>query len=189
MPLTITPTSICNSALIKLGQEPVEDITSDTKNARLCNARYSFVRNKVLEDGNWKFATKTAELASIDTITPIMDWKNAFQLPSDFLKMLRAEDWKQEFEILDGYLHANEDPIKIKYIYECTNTGLYSYSFAECLSWRLAADISYAITQSNTVAQLMMQGYEMDLKAARFTDSHKQSPQGPIVDNWIDVRF
>jgi hypothetical protein len=102
--------------------------------------------------------------------------------------MIRGEDWKQDFETLDGYLHANDENIIIKYIYECTNTGLWSYSFAQCLSWRIAAELAYAITKSNTVAQSMMAGYSMDVKEARYNDAHKKSPEGPVVDSYIDVR-
>lgn len=187
MALTISEVSICNAALVKLGGELISSLSADTKTSRLCNNAYERLRNKVLEDHPWRFATKTAELASI-VGTPRMDWTYQFQLPADFLRMQRAEDWKQEFEILDGYLHANEDPIIIKYTQECTNTGLFSYAFAECLSWRIAAELAYALTNSSTIAELMYKGYEMDLKSARYSDAHKMSPQGPVVDNWIDVR-
>lgn len=185
--LTITPVLVCNMALIKLGADPITSLSQDTKNARLCNAVFEMLRNKVLEDHPWGFATKTVTLASI-VGTPLMDWTYQFQLPSDFLKMVRGEDWKQEFDTLDGYLHANDDPIIIKYIFECTNSGLWSYAFANCLSWRVAAEIAYAITKSNTVATTMMAGYEMDLKSARYNDAHKKSPEGPVADSYIDVR-
>lgn len=191
MPLAISEVSICNAALVKLGQDLINSLTQDTKNARLCNNAYYRLRNKVFEDHPWRFATKTETLAVVDSsiFAPIMDWAYVYQIPTDFIRMVRGEDWKQEYEILDGYIHANEAPLKIKYVYENTNTQQYSYAFAECLSWRIAAEISYAVTQSNSVAQTMMAGYEMDLKAARYADSHKKSPQGPVVDSFIDVRF
>lgn len=185
--LAISPVLICNLALIKLGAEPISSITEDGKNASLCNAVFEILRNEVLEGHAWSFATKTVTLASI-VGTPLMDWTYQFQLPSDFLKMVRAEDWKQEFDTLDGYLHSNDDPMIIKYVFECTNVGLWSYSFAQCLSWRIAAELSYAITKSNAVAQTMMAGYAMSLKEARYNDSHKKTPEGPIVDSYIDVR-
>jgi hypothetical protein len=175
---------------VKLGAELITSLSQDTKNARLCNARYSFVRNKVLEDHPWRFATKTVELASIDedTYTPSMDWQYGFQLPSDFLRVIRGESWKQEFEIHDGYLNANDDPFILKYTFECTNTGLYSISFAECVSWLLASDLAYAITRSTTVAETMYKGYQMSLREARYNDAHKMSPQGPVADSFVDVR-
>lgn len=185
--LVITPVLICNMALVKLGADPISSLSQDTKNARLCNSVFEILRNKVLEDHTWSFATKTATLASI-VGTPLMDWTYQFQLPSDLLKIIRPESWKQDFATLDGYLHANDDPIIIKYIYENTNSGTWSYSFATALSWRIAAEIAYNITKSNTVATTMMAGYDMDIKAARYNDAHNKSPEGPVTDSYIDVR-
>lgn len=190
MTLAISAVSISNLALVKLGQEPISSLTQDTKNARLCNAVFEACRNEVLEGHPWSFATKTAELASIDGDEDTLgEWNFLYQKPADFLKMLRGEDWKQEFEIRDAYLMANDEPLKIKYIFECTNTGLWSYSFAQCLSWRVAAEIAYAVTRSNTVAETMMKGYAMSLKEARYNDSHKRSPEQPVIDDFLDVRF
>lgn len=185
--LSISEVSICNAALLKLGAELISSLSQDTKTARLCLNAYGRLRNKVLEDHPWRFATKTQELSAI-VGTPEMDWTYQFQLPADFLRMQRAEDWKQEFAILDGYLHANDNPIIIRYTCEETNTQKFSSGFAECLSWRIAAELAYALTNSSTIAELMYKGFEMDLKAARYSDAHKMSPQGPVVDNWIDVR-
>lgn len=185
--LVITPVMICNMALIKLGADTITSLSQDTKNARLCNAVFELMRNKVLEDHPWGFATKTTQLASI-VATPLMDWTYQYQLPADFLKMVRGEDWKQSFEIVDGYLHANDTPIIIKYIWENTNSGTWSYSFATCLSWRIAAELSYAITKSKTLMDTMIAGYAADLAAARYNDAHKKTPEGPVVDSYIDVR-
>lgn len=183
----ITETSICNGGLIKLGADPISSLSEDVKNARLCNARYEFLRNEVLESHPWVFATKIAELASV-VWTSNNEWQYKFALPTDYLQMQRGEDWKQDFEVFDGYLYANESPIKIKYTAEITAASRFSTVFAECLSWRIAAELAYAITNSNTVAEQMMKAYMLALKEARYADAHKRSPEGPVVDSFIDVR-
>lgn len=188
MTLAISELSVCNGALVKLGQEPISSLSQDTKNARLCNAVFAICRNEVLEGHAWYFATKTAELASVVVEDTLSEYTYVYEKPADMLKMIRGEDWKQEFEIRDAYLMANDEPLYIKYIFECTNTGLWSYSFAQCLSWRIAAEISYAVTKSNTVAQTMMAGYSMSLKEARYNDAHKRSPEKPVIDSLLDVR-
>jgi hypothetical protein len=188
MTLAISAVSISNMALVKLGQEPISALSQDTKNARLCNAVFATCRNEVLEGHPWAFATKTVELASVVVEDTMSEYSYVYQLPADFLKMIRGEDWKQEFEIRDAYLMANEEPLFIKYIWENTNTGTWSASFAQCLSWRIAAEISYAVTKSNTVATSMMAGYAMSLKEARYNDAHKRSPEKPVIDSFVDVR-
>lgn len=184
----ITEVSICNSALIKLGAEQIQSLSDDTKNARLCAARYAMIRNKVLEDHPWAFATKTVSLTSLAGVTP-RDWTYAFAYPADFLKMIMSTDWDSEYDTIDNQLVADDPEIVIKYIYKNTNPATYTYAFAECLSWRIAADLAYAITNSKEVAGLMIQGYQADLSAARYNDAHKKSPEGPYADTWIDARF
>jgi len=176
-------------ALVKLGQEPISSLSQDTKNARLCNAVFEMCRNEVLEGHPWYFATKTVELASVAVADPNGEFQYVYQLPADFLKIIYVDDWKQTFEIRDGYLMCDEEPVKLKYLFENSNPGTWSYSFAQCLSWRVAAEISYAVTTSNTVATTMIAGFDMSLKSARYNDSHKRSPEGPIADSFIDVRY
>lgn len=188
MALAISDVSICNSGLIKLGKEPISSLTQENKTARLCNAVFASLRNEVLESHPWHFATKTIELASVVGEDPLGEYQHIFQLPSDFLRPIYVDDYKQEYEIRDGYLMANDQPVLLKYIFENTNTGTWSHSFAQCLSWRVAAEIGYALTQSMSVAETMYKGYDMSLKAARYNDSHKRSSTTPILDSFIDVR-
>ncbi len=184
----ISDVSICNSALVKLGADLISSLSDDTKNARLCNARFPHLRNMVLEVHPWAFATKTVELASLASPVTESEYGYAFQKPADCLKIIRGEDWDESFETVDGYLMGDNDPFILKYIWKNTNAGTYSYAMAECLSWRIAADLAYALTQSKEVAKLMMEGYEMDLKAARYHDAHKKTPEGLYANTWIDSR-
>jgi hypothetical protein len=188
MTLAISAISICNSGLIKLGQEPISSLAQDTKTARLCNAIFEVCRNEVLEAHPWCFATKTQELASVVAEDTLEIWQYLYQLPADFLKPVLVDDEKQEYEIRDGYLMADNEPVVLKYIYENTNTGTWSYSFAQCLSWRIAAEIAYALTNSTTIAEAMFKGYDMSLRAARYNDSLKKAPHKVILDSFIDVR-
>lgn len=190
MTLAISEVSICNMALVKLGQEPISSLSSDTKLARLCNAVFAPCRNEVLESHPWSFATKTMEMASVSDAEDTMgEWNYAYLKPADFLKMIRGEDWKQDYEIRDTYLLANEEPLIIKYIFENTNTGTWSYTFAQCLSWRIAAELAYAVKTSTALFERMIAGYQMSLKEARYNDAHNKSPEGPVLDSFIDQRF
>jgi hypothetical protein len=185
----ISDVSICNSALIKLGQDLIDSLSDDIKTARYCNARFPHIRNLVLEAHPWACATKTAELAPVSSpVTEQEDWDYAFEKPEAFLKMVRGEDWDVEFDTFDTYLMSNENPFVIKYIWKNTNAGTYSYHLAECIAWRLAADLAYALTQSREVSDQMMKGYEMDLKNARFHDAQKKTPEILQANTWVDAR-
>jgi len=185
----ITDVSICNSALIKLGVNVIGGLDEDTKAARLCKARLAYLRNKVLEDHNWGFATKFVELASVSVGSlDLNGWGYAYQVPADFLRMQRGEDWDEAYETFNAYLLADVEPSKIRYTAKITDPGKFTYAFAECLSWRLAADLAYALVNSREVGETMMKGYLMDLSAARYNDAHKKSPEGMYANTWIDAR-
>lgn len=185
----ISDVSICSSALIKLGQEPISDLTSDTKAVRVCNARFAPIRNSVLESYEWSVATRTIQLAAAADVTIDMDWAYAFHPPADLLKIVRGEDWYDEYEIFSGILYADTAPFTIKYIWKNTNSASYTYCLAECISWRLAADIAYVMTNSQPTAEAMLKGYELELRNARYSDSHKKTPQPLISEDFIRSRF
>jgi hypothetical protein len=188
MTLAISEVSISNMALVKLGQEPITSISQDTKNARLCNAVFEICRNEVLESHPWAFATKTVEMATVDAEDTMEEWAHLYQLPADHLRPICIFDEKEEYEIRDGYLMCNSEPVVFKYIWENTNPGTWSYTFAQCLSWRIAAEIAYAVTKSTTVAEKMMAGFTMSLGPARYNDAHKKGSTTVIVDDFLDVR-
>lgn len=185
----ISAVSICSSALIKLGNEPITSLNDDNKPARLCSARYAPLRNAVLEAHDWGFATKTVELAPLVGVTIDFDWAYAYEPPADLLKMLRLEDYFDDYEIFNQILYADRNPLKIKYIWLNKNEASYSYSFAECVAWRMAADLAYALTNSTTISDSMAKGYEMELKVARYNDAHRKTPQPLISEDFIRSRF
>lgn len=184
----VSDVSICNSALVKLGVDLISNLANDTKTARLCNNRFPYIRNIVLEAHPWACATKTVSMAPVSGTVTLDGWANAFEKPGDFLKMVRGEDWDVEYDTVDGYLVSDENPFIIKYIWKNTNAASYSYSLAEAISWRLAADLGYALTQSREVAETMMKGYEMELKSARYHDAQKKTPEGMYANTWLDTR-
>lgn len=188
MSYAISEVSICNSALIKLGQERITSLSEDVKQAILCSERYPFLRNEVLRAANWAFALKRAELAALVSV-PSFEWDHEFLLPNDYLKMVRGEDWTVEYKIEGKKVLANESTFKMLYIFEEDNAANYDYIFAEALAYRIAADIGYALTQSNTVVDSMHRAYEAKIKEARFHNSSQQYPEGPLVDKWINSRL
>lgn len=185
----ISDVSIASSALIKLGQEPITDLSADQKSSRLCNARFAMIRNSVLESYEWGVATKTIELAAVSDVVIDFDWAYAFDLPADYMKMQRGEDLFDDYEVFSGNLYADVNPFKIKYTWKNTNSGSYTYCLAECIAWRLAADLAYSLTNSQPTAEAMLKGYELELKNARYSDSHKKTPQPLVAEDFIRSRF
>jgi len=189
--MAVTETSICNSALAKLGAKRIASLDEDSKEARLCKEQYSKLRNEVLRSHPWNFAIKRAALA-LDTASPAYGFDNYFVLPSDFLRILDTEYLNEKYKIENNggnrRIATDAATINARYIAEVTTTALFSADFAEVLAWRIAADLAYAIVQSRGVAQDIFASYQWHLRNARSYDAQEGSPDSFIADTWITSR-
>ena len=161
---------ICNGALNQLGATTILSLTEDSKNARLCNARYSQVRDAVFRSHPWNCLQKRVELAK-DTATPAWGFTAQFTLPADCLRLLRILDFDSNYKVEGRKILSNTSTMKILYISRITDPNEYDELLRETLSAALGADIAYGVTSSNPVAQNMYQLFQEKLKDARFVDS------------------
>jgi len=161
---------ICNGALNQLGASTILSLTEDSKNARLCNARYENVRDAVFRHHPWNCLLKRLQLAA-DTDAPAWGFTKQFTLPADCLRLIRILDYDSDYVVEGRKILSNSSTMKILYISRVTDPNEYDELLREVLSAALAADIAYAITSSNPVATQMYSLYQEKLKDARFVDS------------------
>jgi hypothetical protein len=141
---------ICNGALNQLGATTILSLTEDSKNARLCNSRYTQVRDGLFRTHPWNCLQKRVELA-VDT-----------------LKIL---DYDSNYKVEGRKILSNTSSMKILYIGRITDPNEYDELLRETLSASLAADIAFAVTSNNTTATNMYNLFQDKLKDARFVDS------------------
>ncbi|MGR7394096.1 hypothetical protein ACU63O_11170 [Klebsiella aerogenes] len=78
---------ICNRALSNIGNNrSINSLNEASKEAGQCSLYYESIRDAVLADFDWNFATKTVALA--DTNNPPLDWDYAYTYPTDCLKII-----------------------------------------------------------------------------------------------------
>ena len=161
---------ICNGALNQLGATTILSLTEDSKNARICNQRYTQVRDGVFRSHPWNCLQKRVELAA-DTTAPAWGFKVSFTLPSDCLRLLRILDYESNYKVEGRKILSNTSSMKILYIGRITDPNEYDELLRETLSASLAADIAFAVTSNNTTATNMYNLFQDKLKDARFVDS------------------
>jgi hypothetical protein len=161
---------ICNGALNQLGASTILSLTEDSKNARLCNARYLSVRDAIFRNHPWNCLQKRIELAQ-DTDTPSWGFAYQYTLPSDCLRLLSILNYDYDFKVEGRTIVSNSDSMNILYVSREEDPNKYDELLREVLSAALAADIAYAVTSSNPVATQMYTLYQEKLKDARFVDS------------------
>jgi len=161
---------ICNGSLNQLGATTILSLTEDSKNARLCNQRYSQVRDAVFRSHPWNCLQKRVELAA-DTDAPAWGFSFAYTLPADCLRLLRILDYDSNYKVEGRKILSNTSSMKILYIGRITDPNEYDESLRETLSAALGADIAFAVTSNNQTATNMYNLFQDKLKDARFIDS------------------
>ena len=187
---------ICNGALNQLGASTILTLTEDSKNARLCNARYTQVRDSVFRSHPWNCLQKRQQLAA-DTDTPAWGFTQQYTIPADCLRILTILDYDSDYKIEGRKILTDNSTMKILYISRVEDPNEYDELLRETLSAALAADIAYAVTSSNPTATNMFNLFQSKLKDARFVDSTEGQNLSPDkgmadvigADTFINSRF
>jgi len=185
---------ICNSALYKLGAARINSLSDDTKAAKICNDQYDRLRKEVLRSHPWNFAITWVTLA-LTVNNPIADEYSAeFLLPADVLRILETDitdnvGWEVGNNV-DGnkVIFCSSDSLKIKYIKDLTNTTRFAPDFEEALAFRMAADMAYALVQSQSVQQSMFQYYNLALARAMSFDAQEKGQDVVQADIFTEIR-
>lgn len=176
-----TETSICNSALAKLGCPQIVALTDASKHAQFCTQFYATTRDEVLAAHRWNFAMKRATLVA--TTAPAFEWTYAYTLPTDCLRVIQLNGYETtetrgEFSVEAGLLLTDESPAKIRYIAQITTASLFPTLFVEALATKLAANLAGPLTGSQTMAGEFMQQYEVITgPRARMCDAFESAPK------------
>lgn len=183
---------ICNIALQKLGASPITSLSQDTKSAIECNTAFIPRLKALLRKHAWNFAIERAELAA-DATEPDWGRANAFQLPSDFLRLLPAypEDVlnTDDYQIEGSKIYTDEDaPLYIRYIKYVDDAEAMDPLFREVLACDLAVQMCEALTQSNTKKAGLKEDLREALQEARRANAFESVAQTPPTSVWTTAR-
>jgi len=179
---------VCNLALTKIGEEQIISLTENSKAARLCNLHYAPTRDAVIRSHIWNFAIKRVELA-LSTVTPSYDFAYQFAIPTDSLRILETNlTSTAEFKIENGFLLADSDSVKVRYLSQVTDPTLFDSLFTEALASRLAAELAIPLADSINMSKLMIDLYASKIAEARSMDAVGGTPDNIEADSWLNAR-
>ena len=166
-------TDICNIALSYLGANKIIDISDKTFEADICLLNYANVRDAVLEDVNWTFATKRIVLKSPDDPPPLFGFSNSFTLTNDILRVIRVNNNRGEWVKEGNKILIDSDTIEIMAIVQVTDPQRFPASFISAFASRLAAEIALPITSSSKHQDKMITMYTAKKKWAIGNDGRQ----------------
>jgi hypothetical protein len=195
---------IANYALNLLGASNISSFDENSKAGRLVNQFYEGTRDSVFRSHPWNCLIRRAELAQ-ETDTPAFGYAYQYALPTNpyCLRVLEFSNgtlsYPQDnmtsnsggpvFAIEGRKLLTDEGTVKIKYVAKITDPQEYDVSLTQVIAARLAANIGYAITGSNSIVQMMYAKYDEEIKEARLNDATEGAPQRLEASDFIESRL
>lgn len=191
---------LINSALIKIGETRlVTDPTENSDPANAARVLLPLLRDKLLRQYRWNFAIKRAQLSASET-SPLFGFANAFDKPSDMLRMIGLFD---EFEPAQNYTTSRDvfkvegnqiltdraAPLQVFYIRRVDAVSEFDPAFSEALSWLLASELAYTLSQGADIVAVAREGFREAMNAARLADAIEGWPEVQQASDWVDSRI
>jgi len=182
-----TDLAICNDALLLLGNNAIDDLTDDTKAAKLCTQYYQRTVDSVIRAYTWNCATvRSDELTA--TTDPTFGFSNAYTLPDDCLRVLKMyDDDTYKYRVENGALLCDEGTAQITYLKRIGAEDM-DPLLAEAVAARLAATIAFSLTNSVSAAEAMWKLYKDKLDEAQTTDAFEGTAPQMASSDWVNAR-
>lgn len=172
----VSEVSICNQALLLLGQAPILSLNTPSATATWMNNNYPFIRDALLEMRSWSFAMSRAVSTSEDRDPWDIQYKH--QIPLGWLKVERVYDDvscvltsnQADWQLEGSYVLSTQNVVYLYGIERITNTGKFSALFTQALTARLAADACIPLTENRQLQADLWSLYEDKLNEATSAD-------------------
>lgn len=179
----------CNSALQRVGATTILSLSDNSPEARACSVAYDSNRRDELRRHRWNFAIKRAILAP-DATAPAFDFKYAFTLPSDCLRVLRPATSNLDWQIEGRKILTNDGAtLQLKYIADIEDCAQWDASYYNVVAAALAVDICERLTQSNVKKRQLLDEYNDCVKTAKRVNAFEAGPEEAADDDWWLVRL
>lgn len=182
----ITALDICNLALSRLGESPLERLDANgSLPSRMCYMHYHPVRREVLCTNRWSFATARTTLQSSEPAAGDGSHQLRHSLPPDCLRVLGVNSRNWTLRGRAVYCPAPE--IRLLYIADVEDTTLFEPLFIEALVLRLAWKLCIPLINSTTARQALGEEYQRVAlpQAAHFNAvQHMSNDSHPLYRLW-----
>lgn len=197
------PTSevhICNLALSRLGQPPINSIdVPQNKIEDRCAMHYPETRRELLRTLIPNFAKRLTILTADSTVIPEFGYSTAYRLPTDFIRLLalgnialiNGDIPPRLYELAEGYIYTNmgdEEGLDTTYIFDAKLVYKFDPLFAKALRLQLAMDMAYGFTLKATLVAQLESELEKALISAGAVAGQEKPPRRNERSKMRDIR-
>lgn len=176
-----TKTDIVNAALRHLGAQRVTSIDDNVPRAKAIKDIYEMVKRKLLEEMKPSFAVKRSSLTQSGT-DPDFGYERQFELPADFIIAVK-ENEGYPYEIEGQKVLTDQTVVELVYIFDVTDTSYFTPAFVKAFYMALAAEASYALTESASNRDALFQQAEIAKMEAMGSDSAQDDTGSVLTPN------
>lgn len=180
---------IVNNALVKLGEATLLSLSDDSPAGRIAQRTFFDIRDALLREFPWNFATTRTTLAA-EVTPPAWGFSRSYPVPADFLRLLEIDNPQNfPFQLEGGKILTDlSSPISIRYVKRVEEADAMDVAFREALAARLAAEWAEALSQTTTLTDQMQALYTRKLAQARAADGQEDDRRTLASCSFLDAR-
>lgn len=194
------PTEVCNQALARFGAKRINsyDDNSDTKlEAVYCRLFYEQTMKSLMRSHLWGFAKARVQLSQ-NTTDPAFQWSYAYDLPTNFLRLIGVYDGSDlldgrtyySYEIENGQLLSDESTIYLKYIKWVSDVPSWDAMFTDVAILTLARKLVMPLSQDLKLKQDIDKDLVVLERKVRAMDRNEMYHMGrEELQTWQDARW
>lgn len=197
--MTTTKLSVYNGALRLLGERRTT-LTEDRATRRYLDDAYDDgLVDYVLEQGLWRFATRSVEATASISIEPDFGLRYAFEKPSDYIRTagMYTDEYMESpllrYKDEAGYWFADVDVIYIAYISNSSSYGanfaLWPQTFVKYCQAELADRVKELITGNDGKYDRIKKALKAAKTDARSKDVTNDAPRFAPAGSWVRARM
>lgn len=196
-------TEIANMAISLLGiaKEIANLDTENSAEAKACRRFYTTIRDAVLADYPWPFATKFATLSLVAT-SPNDEWGYSYRYPADALRLRRIlsgirndnSDSRIPYKIAQDasgqLIFTDKQSAQVEYTINITTVEFFPADFALALAYRLAGAVASKLTAGDPFKREVrcLQLYAQMIDSAQAGATEEEQPERPPESEFIRGR-
>lgn len=186
---------ISNLALAACGcTDTIADPSDPTKAAREVARAWDETRLAVLRSGKWNFAKKRGALPALAGISAdeIFPYTAAFKLSPEVLRLCDMLDdhVSADYVLERGMILANvAGPLRVSFIIDVPNTGLWDASFVEAFAQYLGFKIADNLTGDRARKLDCWNAFKALVEDAKAIDALENPPEAQEESDWILARL
>jgi hypothetical protein len=186
--MPVSTIDIVNDALDLIGQAALVSLEVKNPLAERVRRKWPSVRDDVLRAHPWKCATKRTQLQKL-LDAPLFGFKNQFQLPGDFLRLVQTEP-ECPCAVENNKLMADVDKLAIAYVFRLEDMTIVDSTLRKCFELKLASELCFGTTASAQQSQSLYALYRDKLREARGYDSREGAgTELPFTSNWASAKL